>query len=90
MFSRKHRFLLADGSVCSLFGEDYFADKKVFWGAHQSELKHLCQRVCATGFPLQIEDLATGQRITITTKDELDGWWLAHQPTPCLCEKDID
>ena len=39
----RHKIAFANGGRTSLYGEDYFGDKKVFWTSHQSMLESLWQ-----------------------------------------------
>lgn len=81
MFEYQYQFDLADGSTVSLFGEDYFGDKKVFWLSHISQLQHLCKRVAATGFPVVIQHLQADQQTQIVDATQFKAWLKANQPS---------
>lgn len=54
MFNIQHQITLADGSTFSLYGKDYFGDKRVFWQAHQDTLKELVAQARAVGPPIAV------------------------------------
>lgn len=69
------------GSFCiSLYSEDYFGDKKVFWESHQARLRELWQSVKEHGFPVQVTDESDQSVTTLEDQDAFEVWITENQP----------
>lgn len=80
MFQTKHCITLANGEYFSLFGEDYFGDKKVFWEAHQSQLHALLNQVKEVGAPIVVVEYPDELSWTFETVDAFKQWLSKHHP----------
>lgn len=68
-----------NGTIYSLFGEDYFTDKAVFWRAHQSNLIEFSVLVCKLGHPIEINDSIANTVIYFTNKQAFETWFGQNQ-----------
>lgn len=80
MFQIRHSITLVNGEHFSLFGEDYFGDKKVFWEAHQSQLNALLNRVQEVGAPIVVVEYPQEANLTFETVDLFKQWLSKHHP----------
>ena len=80
MFEFKYEIELKTSEKISLFGEDYFGDKRTFWNAHQASLKSLYKTVSETGFPIKIGDLEFDKWVVIENQHEFHAWLKTNQP----------
>ena len=77
----RHKITFANGEFTSLYGEDYFGDKEVFWTTHQSILNSLWQKAQDQGhYPLIIHDLNFDVKIHIADLVSLRKWLIKNQP----------
>lgn len=56
MFDVKHKITFNAGEISSRFGEDYFADQKVFWDSHQTQLKGILEKAKLLGGPFEVTE----------------------------------
>lgn len=63
-----------------LYGEDMWADKKVFYDFHHRILEELCQKVESYGFPLEVEDWHERTSITLHNEIDLNQWLKEYHP----------
>ena len=88
MFVLRYHIKFKDGSVTSLYGEDYFGDKKVFWDAHQTMLTGLCNKVCNEGFPVFINDAYLDMHERMDNLDQFNTWLKKNHPKEsCDCSE---
>ena len=80
MFDYKHQIELKTKQKFSLFGEDYFGDKRSFWEYHQSMLNDMYDNIIKVGFPLTITDLELNQSESIEDLQSFHAWLRANQP----------
>ncbi len=80
MFQVKHHITFINGAIVSLFGEDYFADKKVFWEAHQSQLAALLIQVKEIGAPILVVEYPNESTLTFETNEAFLQWLAKHHP----------
>ena len=68
-----------DGTIYSLYGQEYFADKAVFWRSHQTNLIGFSLKVCELGTPIEIEDVLLKNGIRYGNQAEFLEWFKRHQ-----------
>jgi len=74
MFKIKYKIELNNDYTISLFGENYFADKKVFWDSHQTRLKNLWEKVNELGMPVTIIEYPDETRTEIENIEIFKAW----------------
>ncbi|MFK7796795.1 MAG: hypothetical protein AB8E82_05020 [Aureispira sp.] len=80
MFHIRHQITLANGEHISLYGEDYFGDKRVFWETHQRLLTQLLEQVDQTGSPIQVLQLPEELTIHFDQVAAFKHWLSQHHP----------
>jgi hypothetical protein len=80
MFHIRHQITLANGAQVSLYGEDYFGDKRVFWETHQHLLKQLLEQVEQVGPPIQVLQLPEELTIHFDKVSAFKDWLSQHHP----------
>ncbi len=80
-YKYRHRIKFANEGQVSLYGEDYFGDKKVFWTTHQSILNSLWLKAQDdTKYPMTIYDLNFNVEINIPNLKSFTVWLSKNQP----------
>jgi len=80
----------SNGSKYSLYGKDYYNDKRVFWEDHRSNLIGFCSNVCEKGIPLEVYDKELEVTTKFKNKVEFENWFKENQsPEPCNCFEDV-
>ncbi|WP_196889349.1 hypothetical protein [Aureivirga sp. CE67] len=80
MFQPKHQITLSDGDSYTLYGEDYFCDKKVFWEAHQSILKHLVEALEISKLPIKVLEISERKELKFETIVAFQNWLEKKHP----------
>ncbi len=80
MFTIKHSITLNNGEIISLFGEDYFGDKKVFWEAHQTQLNELLEKVTELGPPVKATVLPQAKSLIFEDTASFKSWLSQNHP----------
>tara|TARA_B100000963_G_C22415679_1_gene575323 strand:- start:121 stop:756 length:636 start_codon:yes stop_codon:yes gene_type:complete len=75
----RYKAIFKDKSQHSLFGEEYFADKRVFWVSHQSNLLGFSVDVCKKGRPIKIFDSTNQTEIIFNNDRDFDDWFTKNQ-----------
>ncbi|MBL7817372.1 MAG: hypothetical protein JNL70_20365 [Saprospiraceae bacterium] len=74
MFEYQYHILLDNKPYCSLFGEDYYFDKRVFNVAHGRVLFDIFQKMKAGCPVLTIVDAKTNYREEVKTAEAFRDW----------------
>ena len=68
-----------DLSEFSLYGEEYFADKAIFWRVHQTHLISFRLYICKKGYPIQVHDELNNELKSFKEPIEFIEWFKKHQ-----------
>ena len=80
MFKIKHTITLHTGEIVSLYGDDYFGDKMVFWDSHQTQLKALIAKVNILGGPVDVVEFPEDKEYNFTEIDSFLAWLSRYYP----------
>lgn len=75
----RYKATFKDDTQYSLYGEDYFNDKAIFWRHHQSNLVNFSNCVAEKGRPVNILDTYSNTLIELNSPDEFDIWYRKNQ-----------
>lgn len=79
MFDIKYRFYFKDGDVKSLYGQDYYGDKRCFYEYHHRMLEEVRDKASDAEFPIKIIDEETGEEYQVQTLEEFHEWLKTHR-----------
>jgi hypothetical protein len=80
MFEFKHLIEFQNKETFSLYGENFFGDKSIFWESHQSSLNELYKKIIYSDFPIKITDLETKHSILVLELKDFRIWLNENQP----------
>ena len=80
MFEVKHRITFNNGEITSLYGEDYFSDKKVFWDSHQTQLKGVLEKAKFLGGPFKVTEFPNNQKFEFNDCNAFIEWLSKSHP----------
>lgn len=80
MFDVKHEITFNSGEIVSLYGEDYFADKKVFWDSHQTRLKGVLEKAKVLGGPFKVIEFPREQEFSFNDFNTFIEWLSKSHP----------
>lgn len=75
----RYKVIFKDKSECSLLGEEYFNDKRIFWISHQSKLISFSEDVCRKGRPVKVIDSMNQNEVLFSNDQEFDDWYTKNQ-----------
>lgn len=80
MFQIKHKITFSTGEIVSLYGEDYFGDKKVFWDSHQTQLNGLLKKARELGGPFKVVEYPNAQEHEFMELKSFTDWLSKSHP----------
>lgn len=75
----RFKVTFADNSTFTLFGEEYFADKAIFFKAHQSNLEWFQKVVKEKGRPVKVRDIQENVSMLFESEKDFDAWYVENQ-----------